>query len=100
MVLKPRVCVLWLWVIIMQLGCGKTPPPLDMSIADSALNEYCKSENLASCDFNSAHVYREQQYDWCVEYITKTNCPRKHVLLLFFKNNKIVENHRFIEPEP
>lgn len=100
MVLKWTLYTLAGVVSLLQVACNKTPLPPNMAIAHDALKEYCKSQEIASDIFNAAHVYREtNEYDWCVEFITKTNSVRKHVLLLYFKGNRIVERHRLIEPE-
>jgi hypothetical protein len=88
-------------ISLLQVACNRTPLPPNMAIAHDALKEYCKSQEIAVDIFTAPHVYREtNEYDWCVEFITKTNSARKHVLLLYFKENQIVERQRTLEPEP
>lgn len=83
---------------VFGIACSRTISPPNMLLAKEALQEYCRGEKIALDSFNDAHVYREKEYDWCVEFITKTNASPKHVLLLFFKNQRIVERHRLLEP--
>lgn len=97
MVLNRMFCIILGALSFSQIACNRTPLPPNMAIANEALNEYCKSENITSASFNEAHVYREAKYDWCVEFITKTNAAQKHVLLLFFKDQRIVERQRTLD---
>lgn len=98
MVLNRFLCSVVILVSVSQIACHRTLSPPSMAMANEALQEYCKTENIAFDNFNKANVYREKDYDWCVEFITKTNSAPKHVLLLFFKGQQIVERQKIIEP--
>jgi len=97
MVLVMKIILCIVAVSVLQLACSGPFVPPNMKIANEALNEYCKGENISTDIFRSANVYPEKKYDWCVEFITKTNAPQKHVLLLFFKGQQIVKEQRLIE---
>jgi hypothetical protein len=95
-----HICLSFLIITsVLGIACNRTISPPNMLLAKEALQEYCKGEKIEPGSFNDAHVYREKKYDWCVEFITKTNIPQKHVLLLYFKNQRIVERHRILGPD-
>ena len=68
-----------------------------MALAKEALMEYCKAEVVSPADFDVPRIYKENNYDWCVEFMTKTNSSQNHVLLLYFKGDRIMERQRMIE---
>lgn len=63
--------------------------------AELVLSEYCTQEKLARTDFGAANVRPEDKYDWSIEY--QSNTKPKHSLVLYFKDNKLVERHRLVE---
>lgn len=88
MVLVAAVCV--------AIGCSKRLDQCEVERqAEQVLSEYCAQEKLARTDFGGANVRPEDKYDWSVEY-QSTTLPQ-HTLILYFKDNKIVERHRLIE---
>jgi hypothetical protein len=97
MVLKPLPCLALTGCAMLHLSCDQPPKAPNMELAKYALMEYCKAEVVSPADFYVPHVYKENNYDWCVEFVTKTNSPQNHVLLLYFKGDRIVERQRIIE---
>jgi hypothetical protein len=63
--------------------------------AEKILSEYCAQEKLVRTDFGGANVRPEDKYDWSIEYQSSTQ--PKHSLVLYFKDNKLVERHRLVE---
>ena len=70
-----------------------------MELAQKVLIEYSNSESIGLDNFKDGIVYSDPNHDACVEYITKDYYKPKHILLLYFKEGKIVERHRNIEIE-
>lgn len=60
MVLNCIIYAALIVVLISQIACDKTMPSLDMNLANEALQEYCRGENISPCSFNDANVYREK----------------------------------------
>ena len=93
-----QVAVVLLGCAIGLSGCrndqAKQP---EKEIGLAALREYCLGERLALNDFDQARIYADAKYDVCVEYVTISNVVPKHVLLLFFKDGRIVERQRDIQ---
>ena len=98
MVLNNTFCAILVCFSAFQIACNPSAPPLDMALAEEALQTYCTDEGVSPDIFQEAKIYREKKYDWCVEFVTKTNAPRQHVLLLFFRGQRIVERHRMRDP--
>ena len=77
-------------------SCKKNISP-NWSKANRELQNYCKSNTCSINDFNPPTKHKEKKYDYSIEYITKKNITPKHVLILYFIDNEIVEQHRLIE---
>lgn len=96
MVLKSLQASLLAAMLCIAVGCSKRMDHREVERqAEQALSEYCAQEKLVRTDFGGANVRPENKYDWSIEYQSSTQ--PKHSLVLYFKNNKVVERHRLVE---
>lgn len=96
MVLKTIHFSLVALLLMAVTGCSRRSTPSEARlIGEKALKEYCVQEGLDRSDFGAENILPEEKYDWSIEYQSHGN--PKHVLILYIKNNKIVERHRMIE---
>lgn len=96
-----QVRVILLSCVFSLFGCRPdhaTQPDKEIGLA--ALKDYCLGERLTIDDFDHARIYADSKYDVCVEYTTKPSVVPRHVLLLFFKDGRIVERQRDIQEDP
>ena len=78
-------------------GCFSKGNYMEVEIlGEKVLSSYCVEENLYRTDFGKANICPEnKKYDWSIEYQSSTN--PKHILILYVKKRRIVEQHRLIE---
>ncbi len=96
MVLRYSIAIILVATVCIFFGCSKQMDHREAERqAEKILSEYCAQEKLVRTDFGGANVRPEDKYDWSIEYQSST-LP-KHSLVLYFKNNKLVERHRLVE---
>lgn len=84
--------------LILLFACSKGRVDSD-EIGLSALSQYCQYRELKQDDFAQPRIYSDSKYDVVIEYMTKTNVAPRHVLLVYIKDGRIVEQHSMIEDE-
>jgi hypothetical protein len=96
MVLRCPTVIILVATVCIDIGCSNRMNHREAEReAEKALSEYCAQEKLVRTDFGGANVRPEDKYDWSIEYQSSTQ--PKHSLVLYFKDNKVVERHRLVE---